>query len=163
MLSEMSRHRTQVSCKVTASGGFMLQLRSLQQDLAVEAVPPPPVHLWASSWLPRREHRHSQLLLSHIHYNFILEVWNCSGLLRKHKKALFLQKEYEHSSFMFVDKNNLTSSTIYISFCSKSLEQRTLNTTFIIIRINYNHHKLLKYQCCGKQSWQYQCHNYLKK
>lgn len=145
--------------------GFMLQLRSLQQDLTVQAVLPPPAQLRAGSCLPkRRERRRSQLLLSHSQYNhLVLEVWSCSGLLRKNNKTRVLQEECQHCGFKFVDENNLMSAVIYISFCSKSFEQRTLNKIAIIIRRNDNHHKLLKYQCCGKQSWQYQCDNYFKK
>lgn len=121
----------------------------------------------APSWLlpaQRRERRHSQLLLSHSQYNhLVLEVWSCSGLLRKNNKTRVLQEEYQHCSFKFVDENTLMSAVIYISFCSKSFEQRTLNKISIIIRRNDNHNKLLKYQYCGKQSWQYQCDNYFKK
>lgn len=162
MLSEMTRHRTQVLMQSYSICGIRLQLRSFQQDLVVQAAPlPPPAWLQADSCLSRREHRQTQLLLSCIYYNnLVLEVWNCSGLLRKDTKTLVLQKECQYYSFKSVDENNLMSTAIYISFCSESFEQKTLNKISIIIRRDYNHHKLLKCQYCGKESWQYQCDNY---
>lgn len=91
-----------------------------------------------------------------IHYNnLFLEVWNYSSILRIKEQNTGSSERISALQFEICGWEQF--NIIYMSFYSKSFEQRTLNKISILIRRKHNH------QCCGKQSWQYQCDNYFKK